>query len=178
MPFGMCCIMSLDNVQSKYFLKNNDCLIVPRKQFCNNFKCVSSMTWAFLNHCLRFLHCRELMTRKAIYQVEWPLLNKIICDILTADVEIQITDINDNAPSISPVNILEITESATLTQPLLLTTLTVTDADLTAQLEFSISNNPDGVYSINNRGKLSYCPAVFYPICYLHVYQISSDYPQ
>ena len=134
--------------------------------------------WAFLNHCLSFLHCRELMTRKAIYQVKWPLLNKIIYDILTADVEIQITDINDNAPSISPVDILEITESATLTQPLLLTTLTVTDADLTAQLEFSISNNPDGVYSINNRGKLSCCPAFFYPICYLYVYQISSGNPQ
>ena len=59
------------------------------------------------------------------------------------------------------MDILEITESATLTQPLLLTTLTVTDADLTAQLEFSISNNPDGVYSINNRGKLGYCPALF-----------------
>ena len=117
--------------------------------------------WAFLNYCLCFLHCKELMTRKAIYQVEWPLLNKIIYDILTADVEIQITDINDNPPSISPVDILEITESATLTQPLLLTTLLVTDADLTAQLEFSISNNPDGVFSINNRGRLSYCPAGF-----------------
>ena len=153
--------MSLDNVQAKYFLKIMIALLCQETSFFNNFKCVSSLTWAFLNYCLCFLHCKKLMTRKAIYQVEWPLLNKIICDILTADVEIQITDINDNAPSISPVDILEITESATLTQPLLLTTLTVTDADLTAQLEFSISNNPDGVYSINNRGKLSCCPAGF-----------------
>ena len=153
--------MSLDNVQAKYFSKISDSLIAPTKHNYNNTKCASSMTLAFLNHCLSFLYCRELMIREAIHQVKWPLLNKIICDILTADVEIQITDINDNPPAISPVDILEITESAALTQPLLLTTLLVTDADLTAQLEFSISNNPDGVYSINNRGKLGYCPAVF-----------------
>lgn len=54
------------------------------------------------------------------------------------------------------MDVLEITESDALTQSLLLTTLVVTDEDLSSQLEFSISNNPDGVFSINNRGQCLY----------------------
>lgn len=63
-----------------------------------------------------------------------------------------ITDINDNPPLISPVDILEITESDSLDTNILLTSLTVTDSDLSSELEYSISNNPDGAFSINNRG--------------------------
>lgn len=63
---------------------------------------------------------------------------------------INILDINDNAPIIQPVGILEIFENV---DSAVLTTLQVTDRDQDSQLEISISNNPEGVYSINNQGR-------------------------
>jgi len=70
-------------------------------------------------------------------------------------VEIIITDVNDNNPVIQPVGIQEIVESVegSPVSTNVITRLTVTDSDQFSQFEFSISNNPDSSFSINQAGK-------------------------
>ena len=67
--------------------------------------------------------------------------------------EITVIDVNDNAPTIAPVGILEVDEGEyNMSNSKLMTTLSVTDRDLNSQLQFSITNNPGDSYSVNSEG--------------------------
>lgn len=69
-------------------------------------------------------------------------------------VDVLIEDINDNAPVIRHVGMIELVESSTIAPDSVLTRLTVIDADQNSQLEFRISNNPDSAFSIDSYGNL------------------------
>lgn len=82
----------------------------------------------------------------------------ICCLLITVQVNITISDVNDNPPVIAPVDLLTVLEGSSYgADSPVLTRLIATDSDASSQLEFAISSNPYGSFAINDQGRPIVC---------------------